>query len=197
MTRRQVFRQGNHRTSIVILLDYFASVGIQYNHDPINLYLNMHQPTNIPSGQLASHTQKLEQIVLQSLARSENGVSEGMRKKYAGRVKYAEMLHHAEGDPNRFIKEAMQELAARQKRYDLAVEHYEFVNASDWSERAKASAKLSLDKAKDSLQEAEDILEATQWEGPLPEEGSELKKDENGLATNSSASRGRKHSNSS
>lgn len=169
MTRRQLFKQGNHRTSIVLLLDYLASIGIQYNDDPMELYLRLHHPGSVQNEDLPEFVGMLGMRVFWSVSKSK-GVSDKMRKKYAERVKYAEQLHYANGNAKAVIAHAEEEVENRQGNYDRALEHYNIAEENGWDADALKDAQEAVDKAMKKLADAEDLLEAAQWNGPYPTE---------------------------
>jgi tetratricopeptide (TPR) repeat protein len=151
----------------MLLLDYLVSIGMQYNDDPMELYLRLRHPGSVHDKDLPEFIGTLGMRVFWSISESK-GVSDKMRKKYAERIKYAGKLHYAHGDAKAVIAHAEEELKYRQQNYDRAVEHYNFAKENGWDADALKDAQEAVDEAMKNVAEAKDLLEAAQWNGPYP-----------------------------
>jgi hypothetical protein len=84
----QFFIDGNHRTAILAIYEYLASVGILLTVDPAAIYIVLGR--NVRKGSAADNDAlviELERLMRSKWNRPENGVSEAMRREYADKAK--------------------------------------------------------------------------------------------------------------
>lgn len=97
MEKNQNFRNGNHRTAVLTVLDYLSSVGLDYAKDPMHLYLNLAQashPDLSEKKDLPLFIIRLANQINDAVRKApRTGISEERRNHYAERIKDAGRWH--------------------------------------------------------------------------------------------------------
>jgi hypothetical protein len=121
MEKNQNFRQGNHRTAVLSLLDYLASVGIEYVKDPIHLYLNLAQSSHPDLSEKKDLPDFINRLADQVQSGSRKapawGVTAAKRLKYAERIKFAGRWHHVRRVNQIEEENALHRVFEAQRRY--------------------------------------------------------------------------------
>jgi prophage maintenance system killer protein len=76
MVRNQTFENGNHRTAILLLLDYLNSIGATYTADPLALYLELADPLRLSRAEAALFIDQLAATIEKSVTIIEKPVTD-------------------------------------------------------------------------------------------------------------------------
>ncbi|KAE8153017.1 hypothetical protein BDV25DRAFT_44734 [Aspergillus avenaceus] len=117
----QVFIDGNTRTSVLVILEYLATLGSLYTRDPVRIYWILAQRHSSGRYDPAKIQQDLIKEVRGSLFRPPGGVTSAKRVEYTQKVKDAQKLWDKIEDIHRRITAAptvqkKREIAREEKR---------------------------------------------------------------------------------
>lgn len=121
MVSAQMFQQGNHRTSVVMILDFLASHGVRYKLDPMHLYLGLRPAFNNPKLDVNAFAKEVGLWLRKGIDKKSKSVSTTERERYTYRIKGAELFHYANADNAVDMKRAYDRIEKAQDGLDEAI----------------------------------------------------------------------------
>lgn len=173
MIKAQGFINGNHRTATLALLDFLAAHNIQYEEDPIQLYIDL-QPSTYTYTPIDELIPKIARKIKKSISKTTSMTTDEIRNHYALRIKFSELMFHRTNDyrskmnrTHELIEMAQGSIAASVAQTEVAKKllkeqkgKEEIVSASDVIATAQIAVITAIDEArisKKKLKEADEF----------------------------------------